>query len=783
MDTQVASKRVIIRNTAYLFAGQIVTWALTTIFTVVVPRHVGSIEWGALTSATALTMLGSTIFGLGISTVMIRDMARDLSKAPAMIGTAVIARVILSVPCLLLIVAVVQAGSASGHYSLLTQEVIYILTIGMLFQLLTSPFQSGFQAAERMHYNSLTDVISKGIVAFLSVGFVLAHQDIISVVMVSAAASFVVLLLNLYWWRRIGSVDYHFDWKLMRHLVVGGLPFFATGIFLTIYLYIDSAMLSFMTPLQVVGWYGAPTKLFSTLLFLPVIFSTALFPALTRAFKTNPSEMVKLAQKSFNLLTALSLPVAIGGMLLSSTIIHVLYGNAFAPSAPIMIILSATLVPTYLNILINQFLVATDRQIAWTKVMAAACVLNPLINFFLIGYFQRTTGNGGIGAAIALLSTEIMMVVAGVLLLPRGVLGMNSVVTIFKSAIASGFMALAVFYTRTSFILLPIVFGAAVYIVSALLLKVLPREDLGMLKIIWTKVMTKLSVDKALRRGAALARPAWLQLYREDLLHWQQIGFGESSGSDGQISLRNALKLWWNYPGARATLIYRLGYAAHVRHIRLVPGMMYRRNIRKYGLDIVPSVQIGPGLYIPHPVSTVVMARKIGKNVSLISSITIGMRNRHDFPTIGDNVTIGTGARVLGGISIGDNVLIGANAVVTIDVPANSTAVGIPARVLTQHSTRDDNEALRGIPDAAMAGTSTRYARTALRTGDSNEMPAIRLHSVNGGNGSRVNRHYSQQDLDTLEQGEDDGLVTSGERVAFTIVRRASRSGAQEELS
>jgi hypothetical protein len=210
--------------------------------------------------------------------------------------------------------------------------------------------------------------------------------------------------------------------------------------------------------------------------------------------------------------------------------------------------------------------------------------------------------------------------------------------------------------------------------------------------------------------------------------------------------------------------------------------MLHRRNIRKYGLDISPSVPIGPGLYIPHPVATVVAARKIGANVSLISSITIGMRNRREFPIIGDNVTIGTGARVLGGITIGDNALIGANAVVTIDVPANSTAVGIPAHILKPHAARTANEALRGIPDAAAAGTAPRYARKALRTMDSSELPAIRLHSsngtgavngTNGANGAHGNGHG--HGLEEIEEFEDEGqqeLVTTGERVAFTIVRR-----------
>jgi serine O-acetyltransferase len=119
--------------------------------------------------------------------------------------------------------------------------------------------------------------------------------------------------------------------------------------------------------------------------------------------------------------------------------------------------------------------------------------------------------------------------------------------------------------------------------------------------------------------------------------------------------------------------------------------MLWHRCIRRYGLDIVPSVAIGPGLYIAHPVGTVIMADKIGSNLSITTNVTIGMRTTPKFPTIGDNVTIGAGARVLGEIILGDGVMVGANAVVLSDVPAGAMAVGIPARVLIPQQSPQPN--------------------------------------------------------------------------------------------
>ena len=76
------------------------------------------------------------------------------------------------------------------------------------------------------------------------------------------------------------------------------------------------------------------------------------------------------------------------------------------------------------------------------------------------------------------------------------------------------------------------------------------------------------------------------------------------------------------------------------------------------------------------------MAQSIGRNASIISCVTIGMRGEWAFPSLGDGVFLGAGARILGGITIGDGASIGANAVVLSDIPAGATAVGVPARVL-----------------------------------------------------------------------------------------------------
>jgi len=107
----------------------------------------------------------------------------------------------------------------------------------------------------------------------------------------------------------------------------------------------------------------------------------------------------------------------------------------------------------------------------------------------------------------------------------------------------------------------------------------------------------------------------------------------------------------------------------------------------KFGFDIPPGTQIAPGFYIGHFGTIVVNGQaKFGHNCNISQGVTVGIVNRgpnKGVPVFGDNVYIGPGAKIVGGIKIGDNVAIGANAVVTKDCPNGAVMVGIPAKVIS----------------------------------------------------------------------------------------------------
>lgn len=167
------------------------------------------------------------------------------------------------------------------------------------------------------------------------------------------------------------------------------------------------------------------------------------------------------------------------------------------------------------------------------------------------------------------------------------------------------------------------------------------------------------------------------QKFCEDASRWVVPG---QIAEPSVLTMGILLKLLYRHLPLRAMAWYRLACWCREHQVPLVYGMIMRRLCLRFGLEIWGDID--GGLYIPHPVGTVIAVDRMGRNCSVIAAATIGMREEWGFPTFGDNVFIGAGARVLGRISIGDGAKVGANAVVLHDVPSSVTVVGIPARAL-----------------------------------------------------------------------------------------------------
>ena len=130
--------------------------------------------------------------------------------------------------------------------------------------------------------------------------------------------------------------------------------------------------------------------------------------------------------------------------------------------------------------------------------------------------------------------------------------------------------------------------------------------------------------------------------------------------------------------------LYRVSNRLYKAKIPLLPGIISKIIRIAYSAEIPPSCTLEKGVELAHGGLGVVIHHNttIGKNSKIYQNVTIGGREGRGNPRIGNNVYIGTGASILGGITIGDNAKIGANAVVLNDIPKDAVAVGIPAKVI-----------------------------------------------------------------------------------------------------
>ena len=140
------------------------------------------------------------------------------------------------------------------------------------------------------------------------------------------------------------------------------------------------------------------------------------------------------------------------------------------------------------------------------------------------------------------------------------------------------------------------------------------------------------------------------------------------------------------YPCFKALIYYKTSHYFYKKKHYLIARYISEKAKKKTGIEIHPGAKIGKGLFIDHGTGVVIGETAIiGDNVTMFHGVTLGGTGKEKgkrHPTIGNNVFIGSGAKLLGNINIGDNVKIGANAVVLKDVPSNATVVGIPAKIV-----------------------------------------------------------------------------------------------------
>ena len=173
---------------------------------------------------------------------------------------------------------------------------------------------------------------------------------------------------------------------------------------------------------------------------------------------------------------------------------------------------------------------------------------------------------------------------------------------------------------------------------------------------------------------------------------FKNIAYDIKSVMERDPAARSKAEVFFLYPGVRAVFWHRVAHFFYLHNMKFIARWISQTTRFWTGIEIHPGAQIGKGLFIDHGMSVVIGETAIiGDNCTLYQGVTLGgtgteKGKRH--PTLGNNVMVGCGAKILGPFTVGDNSKIAAGAVVLSEVPPNSTCVGVPARIVKLEGVR-----------------------------------------------------------------------------------------------
>jgi|APCry1669188910_1035180.scaffolds.fasta_scaffold00450_1 O-antigen/teichoic acid export membrane protein len=473
------SGKKIATNMGMMVASQLTTWSIAFLLAIFLPRYLGATGIGELSIANSIWMIVSVLITFGMDMHITKTVARHPEKTAEVLGTSLVIRFTFFIlSCIL-----VSLYLFFVRYSPRIIEITAIVGLSYLFGTVSGALSSVLIGLERMGLTSISSVINRVLTTTISLLMIFLGYGVYAIAAVSSIVlPFNILFTGYFILQQYKKIPLRFSMKEAKAMLHLSAPYLVTGMTLTAYQQIDTLFIASLVDTKTVGWYNTAVGLFSTLMFLPVAFGTVIFPALSRSYVAAQEKLLLIARRSIDLMFLFSIPIGMGIMVIAKPLILLLYGPDFIASSAILATLGIVLIFTYLNTLLGQLLISTDRTGKWNIVMIGATLLTIPLDLVLIPWTRDALQNGALGGALSFLITECCMVIGAVFLLPKGTLQWSNVRTATLSLISGLLMVSTSWWFRDNLMVVSIIVGALTYSVSVLLLRIIPHDDMLLLK-------------------------------------------------------------------------------------------------------------------------------------------------------------------------------------------------------------------------------------------------------------------------------------------------------------
>lgn len=467
------ARRSVRSNVAVLLGTQLVTWSISLVLLVALPRFLGSEAVGQLRLVSSVWMIAGSFAMLGTQLLVTIEVARRPDDAADVVAPTILARSLAFIGASIVVGLFVAVADYSSEY----RTLFVIMGLTALITNVSGVATAALQGFENFALPSAAGIIDRVISTSIILPALFLGAGPREVLLIGLGSGTIHLILLYRFLGRYVAFTPRTSIREAGRVARRGVPFLLGAVAIAAYHEADTIVMSLLVDDEQIGWYAAVDRLVGSALFIPTIVMSALFPTFARLHEKDRSEARQLVDRGFRSLMLFSLPIGVGLAIISTPLVLLLFGEEFRQSGPVLAVLSIVLMLMFQTILIGNYAVATGGERFYFGMVALAVVATIPLDLLLIPWTNAAFANGAIGGALAFVVTESVILFVSTRRFAPNVMNRATAVRLGKGIVAVAVMGAAVWPVRWLFPVVPVAVGAVVYGVMLLILSTLDDHE------------------------------------------------------------------------------------------------------------------------------------------------------------------------------------------------------------------------------------------------------------------------------------------------------------------
>ncbi len=438
------------------------------ILIILIARIYGVELFGSYALAFALANMLYIVSELGLHVLLIRDAAKDVKNSKQYLEKLIFVKIIACFSTVFIVFAIACILS----YSELIFQLLVASTIWMVSNSFIDLINSYFTALDKLKYVLFNTLIYRSLLYVFAALAFLIKVPLLTICWLQAASSLIGFIIGtLMLTSQIGFFRIVVDKTFIFEKLKAAMPIAMSGVMISIYLRIDTLLLSKFTDESQVGLYNAAFKLYETLIFVPTVFQTVIVPKLVIYLNDN-KKLSHTTVKASSFMMMISLPICVVMMVESEWIIELLYGVNYLNASTAMAVISPAVFCLFLYSVPAILLITQNRQSINAFASFWAMIINVGGNYLLIPSF------GFIGSAVMVSLTQLIMLLILIHNCKSSFYNYDFFIVIFKFIIIASSLSLFLFYFDLSFKIFEFILTGIIYIILLVIFKIILISEL-----------------------------------------------------------------------------------------------------------------------------------------------------------------------------------------------------------------------------------------------------------------------------------------------------------------